>query len=232
MKAWCISTALLAFGLGSGASAFAAQRNMTAPQQIAKANQCREINNNLQRLACFDNLFNTPLRPAKADKFNEEKPLAWQWAISSESNRSNSADTQGAFLFNQNDTLKLGKHIWLTAPAVNANPRVPGTDQPILMLSCVENISRVELVFPTAINVNKVPVTLLGNPTITQQWVSDSSGYVLRTGRGLPAVKLMKSMLSTPRLVMRSSIPELNGLTFNTSHLSSLIKPMRQACHW
>ncbi|MCL9781351.1 type VI secretion system-associated protein TagO [Vibrio sp. S4M6] len=210
-----------------------------SPQRLLEQNQwaqaqvCRKINNNLGRLACFDKTFDTPVKVGLNDENLPAKPKSWQWAMQSEHRRNPSEPGSKEFLLNKQNTPGLGMHIWLTAPAINSRYNTHNHKQPpVLMLSCVENISRVELVFPTPMKENRISVTVPNSPVVTQQWQSDSSGYILRSGRGLSAVRIMKSILSSSQLTLRSDVEAVNGLTFDTEHLSKLIKPMRSACSW
>jgi len=94
------------------------------------------------------------------------------------------------------------------------------------------DISRVELVFPEPIQESRVSVSIPGIPVVTQNWISDDTGYLLRSGRGIPAIEAMKSMLTAPQLILRSNAKDVDGLAFDTTDLRSVIEPMRKACRW
>jgi type VI secretion system protein VasI len=103
---------------------------------------------------------------------------------------------------------------------------------PILMLSCLETISRVELVLPQKLQDARVKISIFGDQKDTQTWVSDEEGFVLRTGRGVPAIKAMKAIISSRSLVLRSNSPVIDGLRFDSLNLASTIKPIREKCDW
>ncbi len=187
---------------------------------------CRSIDAKLPRLECFDQVFSTPIKTVPVVKTETMFPRSWQWAMNSEKNRT----TTKGFCINKSDSVADGERYWLTASAINK--RFKKGEAPILMLSCIENISRVELVFPVPIQDNHVSVSIPGVPVVTQRWISDDTGYLLRSGRGIPAIEAIKSMLTAPQLILRSNVSDIDGLSFDTTDLRSDIESMRQACRW
>ncbi|KEA65265.1 Type VI secretion protein VasI [Marinobacterium lacunae] len=121
------------------------------------------------------------------------------------------------------------RRLWLTAPAVGALP-----PRPVLMLSCVDDISRVELTLPKAIDIGSLQVVLEadGRRLLSQRWLSDDSGHILRSGRGLPAIAVMQAMLRTGDLRLRANDEAIDGLRFDARGLSEQIAPLRRQCGW
>jgi type VI secretion system protein VasI len=195
--------------------------------QITAAQTCINISARLERLACFDEVFNTPVAGTIADNDYLLKPESWVRAWNAEISRN---DNQG-FVVTYLDSENPHSGIWLTTTALMDGSK---TDQsgPVLMLSCIDNISRVELVLPEATNSGKVRITISGKTDVTQNWVSDDSGTVLRTGRGLASIEVMKTLLSSGRVVFRSNVEQFDFLYFDTSNLNQVIKPMRKSCGW
>ncbi|MCE0559226.1 type VI secretion system-associated protein VasI [Motilimonas sp. E26] len=217
----------LAFILGciSISSAFAQVED--APQQIEQAKQCTEISSRLERLACFDRLFNTATATLSENTptpgAHLSLPGQWQRMQEIESYRNGSV----AFLYQSAPrTAELSDH-WLAAPAIGSTePR------PVMLLSCLNKISRVELYFAKPISGNQINVTIKGKHTNSQLWQLDDTGRMLRSGRGLPAIEVMKAMLSPAGFALRSDHPDVNGLHFSGETIKELIAPLRATCRW
>lgn len=214
------------FAMLTSSSFFVA--GQTKDALITSASACTDISGRLERLACFDRVFETPLDAAEVFSFQQEKPEEWVRAKQSENAR-NLDDTGFVLRYANAEQPKSG--IWMTATAL---PDI-GQDKskmPILMFSCFDNISRVELVLPKPTPAGVVKVVTASSFSISQRWLSDDSGNILRAGRGLPSIEVMKSLLSGPRAVVRSNEPEVGNLTFDTSGLKQAIQPMRNVCRW
>ncbi|WP_420745082.1 type VI secretion system-associated protein VasI [Photobacterium damselae] len=216
---------VLIVGLLSHVS-ISAVASVNSDEVMVQAQHCRSIEANLPRLECFDRVFSTPIKTVPLTKNSVVMPQSWQWATDSEKNRT----TAVGFYANKGDSVTEGERYWLTAPAINKH--FAKGKAPVLMLSCIENISRVELVFPEPIQESRVSVSIPGIPVVTQNWISDDTGYLLRSGRGIPAIEAMKSMLTAPQLILRSNAKDVDGLAFDTTDLRSVIEPMRKACRW
>lgn len=210
-------------------------------QMMDQAKACTRIQARLDRLTCFDEVFNTPVME-QVRKQAEEKalPAAWQRALANEQNRSD----ETGFLLNhsaQNDSAwqiqskhkPAGNHtglppsLWATAPALGVLP-----PRPILMFSCIDKISRAELILPDALEGSRLYLQLKGKRTLDQRWLSDESGLVLRSGRGIPAIQAMKTALSGQQLVVLNQEGSLKELMFDTRGLKDVLKPMREVCRW
>lgn len=197
--------------------------------KLAQATQCTQMHERLKRLRCFDETFATPLKqvhPVTAS----EVPLAWQRAVASE--QQHGADQPG-FHLSMLDSSMPKEGIWLTQTANGENT---GSDSlppaPILMLSCIDNISRVELILPKSVEPGRVEISMIGGEKSRRRWLNDDSGTVLQAGRGIPAIQLMKKLLGSSTIILRSSLPEADGLTFNSQHLEDSIQSLRRTCNW
>lgn len=214
---------------------------------FAQGNVCTKIEGRLERLKCFDQIFNTPIEYAQENVetvVTQRKSAVWKRAIAGESTRKNK---QG-FNLTYADADNENTNMWLTVTSKGAYHSDPSSLEllstplskkiahtkrlPILMLSCLDNISRVEIVLPNGIKSARMRITIPGDPVLTQTWNSDDAGFVVRSGRGIPAIEIMKTMLSSVQLVIRSDSAELDGLYFDTTDLSQSIKPLRKACRW
>ncbi|WP_240001361.1 type VI secretion system-associated protein VasI [Photobacterium kishitanii] len=197
---------------------------------FAQANQCRDIESKLERLQCFDEVFNTPVTAVKTPTSlnTVQYPSSWIRAVNSEKSR---GDTKG-FIFNQQDKDNELSRMWLTETATNISLQGKTSMAPILMLTCFEKISRIQLILPQPIQAGRVTISIPGSPVVTQDWISDNSGYLLRSGRGIPAIDVIKAMISAPQLILRSDVAGIDNLEFDNKNLAEVIKPMREICRW
>ncbi|PML80474.1 type VI secretion system-associated protein [Enterovibrio norvegicus] len=195
---------------------------------VSQAQTCAAIPTRLERLACFDGVFNTPLDADNKQTIANIKPEAYQRAHASEAARGE--DEQG-FVVRYSDPEDLTKGIWMTATAIPDRGQ-QREDMPILMLSCIDSISRMELVLPTTTSAGKATILVSGSFAVTDRWLSDDSGTIMHAGRGIPAINVMKALMSSSGSVLRSELDEIGNLTFDTEGLTSAIRPMRNTCRW
>lgn len=204
------------FGLlFSAASCYAEQ------DQLKDAKACVLIKSKLERLYCFDQAFMTPLATNNTQKIAKIREAEWIRAYTSEGTRQGETH----FLFGQQEDKP--NNMWLTATAIGAIP-----PRPILMLSCIDEISRVELIMPKEISDNAVLVGVNKPSDQGQLWMSDNSGLVFRTGRGIPAIQVMKSMLFNTSLSLSSNNEVFNDLQFDATDLPQTIKYLQTSCGW
>jgi type VI secretion system protein VasI len=208
-----------------------AQANEPKPEPAAallnQAQQCTKVGERLERLRCFDQLFNTPTQ-GQAIVIKKQMPATWSRAMDAASK----ADAQTQMSLNyQGDADAIDGDAWLTLTALNSSTSFSDNAKPIMMLSCIDRLSRIELILPQEIPDARVKISLVGSGT-TQYWRSDDSGYLLLSGRGIPAIDMMKHMSSDHRSTLRSNSKFIDGLTFNTESLPSVIKALRQRCRW
>lgn len=197
-------------------------------EKVAAAQLCIPIKGRLARLACFDNVF-----PATIDELLEkeivevnEKPQEWLRAEASEALRKE----EEGFRSNKKEAEDAEPSIWFTARAQKREGKKG--NQPILQLGCIDKISRVELFLDQPIADGRILITVMGEKPFTQQWTSDESGLVLRPGRGIPAIRAMRAMLTSKPIIIRSDVAEVDELAFDNRGLSEAIEPMRNICGW
>lgn len=196
--------------------------------QLARGQACSVIPSKIERLACFDAAFETPIHEDNTQIENQVRPEEWVRANGSEAKRT---ETDTGFLLNYAMPNQPKSGIWLTATALPDREQQT-EDMPILMFSCIDNISRVELILRDVASEGVAQVYASSAYSVTQRWMSDDSGYVFRAGRGLPAIEVMKAIMSGNRAVLRADIPSIRNLTFDTAELKQAIKPLRQTCRW
>ena len=196
------------------------------PQQLNDAKACVDIKSKLERLYCFDNAFMTPLLPDDSKDY-DTKDLAQvrvaEWVRATTNEVKRTGETH--FLLSHEEDNP--NNVWLTATGIGALP-----PRPILMLSCIDEISRVELVLSEPFDEGSIRVGVNTPARLGQLWLSDDAGLIFRTGRGIPAIHVMKQMLSGDGFTLSSDNAVINDLQFDSKGLKQSIKPLQKACRW
>ncbi|MEJ5861958.1 type VI secretion system-associated protein VasI [Pseudomonas farsensis] len=187
---------------------------------------CRHIVSSLERLACFDEVAGTPGRVAPP-----QQPFAGLHAPSHSrvmANEGRRGEHDLTFLSNAAEP-GASDGLMISAPAIAS-----ATPQTYLAISCVQNISRLQLISGRAIDARWVRVQLQGerNATSATAWQVMENGQVLDAGRGLPAIEQIKQLIGAHRIRVLSDNPQMDGLTFDAQGLDPLINQARSACRW
>ncbi len=105
---------------------------------------------------------------------------------------------------------------------------------PYLVISCVQNISRLQLVTARPIDAGRVTVRLQGKrgATVPTLWQVTENGQVLDAGRGLPGIEQIKQLIGAHRIQVESDNPTVDGLIFDAQGLDPLIDEARKTCRW
>ncbi|MOA22786.1 hypothetical protein D3C78_1433710 [compost metagenome] len=119
----------------------------------------------------------------------------------------------------------------ISAPALGG-----ATPHPYLAISCLSNISRLQLLTAEPLPVNRANIRLLldGRPiSDTRPWQVLEDGTVTDAGRGLVAIEQLRH-LTRPgqQLQLESDHSPFDGLRFDASALSGHMAVQREACHW
>lgn len=214
-------------------AALIASDNLVAADASVKskdlAEKCTIISARLKRLHCFDALFGE--KNLSSSDLNKPilMPITWQKAVDSEAMRQHTKGFIVHYLDKQGSDPKKG--VWMTL-AAQSKRKNNLKFMPILMLSCIDEISRVEIILPKSSLDSKAKVTVNSAFSQTQYWFSDESGMVFRTGRGLLAIEVMKTLLSSSSSTFRSDIEQIQEVNFDLNSLGKDILPLRQACQW
>ncbi|EGU43900.1 type VI secretion-associated protein, VC_A0118 family [Vibrio ichthyoenteri ATCC 700023] len=215
----CILIMILAHGIVWGNAVYAGEPT------LEQAQNCTQINARLERLACFDTLFQTPTKVHLESSYRPDVPASWQRAYDSLSQY----QAEDVSHLTTKGTAERG-NAWVTLVALNEKTAFDDNAKPILLMSCIDNLSRVELAFPSAIDDAQVNISIVGMRS--QSWRSDDIGLLFSSGRGIPAIEMMKAMAKQPRLVLRSNSRIVDGLWFDASTLSSSLVALRSRCGW
>lgn len=216
--AYVVLSAITLFG---GSAAYATSQESV----LAQAKKCTNITERLARLACFDKALKTPIYTQVNSNVPRNVPFSWQQAMDS------FAETKPEEIahLNLQGAGELS-NAWLTVGASNPDSRFKEGKRPVLMMSCIDKISRLELALPSELSNGRVKVALV--PGDSRLWRSDDSGYLLSAGRGMPAIGQMKRIMREKTITIRASDKTIDGLIFRTESLREDLKPLRERCDW
>ncbi|MCO7517146.1 type VI secretion system-associated protein TagO [Pseudomonas guariconensis] len=198
------------------------------PVLASTARDCPTIVSNLERLACFDQAAGTPVRlPRSTWSAPEQDSPTLRRVMANEAQRA--PDDLTFRLSAEDEGLAGHRRVLISAPAI-ASPE----PRPYLAISCVQNISRLQLIVGQPLEAKWVKVQLQGERGATNAtpWQVMENGQVLDAGRGLPAIEQIKPVIGAHRIHVVSDHPVVDGLSFDAQGLDPLIEQARQACRW
>ncbi|SNY97459.1 type VI secretion system-associated protein VasI [Halomonas sp. hl-4] len=183
---------------------------------LESAQTCAEETSRLERLHCYDALFQTP----NSSVDTHELPALWHAIERQEAGRS--GDEMGLVM------RETGSDVLISVPALGTTP-----PRPIMVVACEKMITRFQLHMPLPIDTARVELELTGDGrSIDQQWRVRDGGQIVSGGRGLPAIDTLRQLLSADEITLRSDVSALDGLRFDVSGLREDIQPLRDACRW
>jgi len=230
-------------------------------ERAAAASPCTTIVSAVERLACFDAAAGTPPAPVAAalaassvapamPSPSAPAPAAPATAQVRTRGAANAAVPVPAItgLVRRNEASRQGDdHRFRLARDEDAQPGQPqvvisapalggGTQQPILVVSCLSNISRLQLLTARPLDGNQMRIRLLldGRPlSAARPWQVLETGDIVDAGRGLVAIELLRQLGGAgARLQVESDHAPLDGLAFDATGLHEQIAQQREACHW
>lgn len=187
---------------------------------------CRKEPAALERLACYD----TQLAPLSSPGFDgalvkaSSVGEAWTRAMEQEKHRpDNSTELLVTQMPGERPT------VVITTPAIGHVP-----PRPVLMFSCVDNITRMQVALIKAMDVHDIAVSLIAdNKTVRTHWFVRENGTLLESSRGLSGIDEVKQLFGAKTLTVTAGAESGFGkLTFNISGIKEVITPLREACHW
>lgn len=201
---------------------------------------CKAIVSDLERLACFDVVAGTPpvavktvsVQPAQVEVTPRTGLASSEIVALVRRNESGRGQYQtGLRLLQEAGEAPGQKALVLSSPTVDGNPRTPH-----LAISCLSNISRLQLVAEQPLEVDRMDIRLLldGRPLGTARpWQVLDEGLVVDAGRGLVAIEQLRLMTAAASLLrVESNYAPFDGLSFNVSGLHRQIAHQREACRW
>ncbi|CDL87577.1 type VI secretion system-associated protein VasI [Xenorhabdus cabanillasii] len=187
-------------------------------KQLGALQQCRFEPSPLIRLACYDRELDNLKVNALPVTLKDMGPL-WRQAMEQEMQRT---DYSTGFIVTQgeNGTTR----IILTTPAIGVPP-----PRPVLMLSCIDRITRLQVALPKPAESGEV--TIMTNKTqFKTEWFLRERGYLWESSRGLPGIDEIKRLMGSDQMTITPN--QGSQITFNISQLEQAAKPLREACRW
>lgn len=183
---------------------------------VERAKLCAQESARLERLNCYDAVFQ---QPETADEANQFTDL---WYAIEEQENARDDDNVGLIVQESAD------NVLMSVPALGTTP-----PRPVLVIACDKQITRFQLHLPTPLNRNRVDIHFQSEVGSAQeQWRLRDGGHVVSGGRGLPAIATLRSLLNASEVTVRSDEATLNNLRFDMTGLRQTIKPLREACRW
>ena len=190
---------------------------------LTRASQdCQRIVSNIERLACFDQAAGTPgFTPQRQWSAQELEAPTVRRVLIHETGR---APEDLRFRLRSEEG-----GLMISAPAIASV-----APHPYLIISCVQNISRLQLVTAQPVDASRVQVRLLGErgATVPTPWQVMENGQVLDAGRGLPGIEQIRQLIGAHRIHVESDNPAVDGLVFDAQGLDPLIDEARKTCRW
>lgn len=196
-----------------------------AQNTLSAMSACRLEPAALERLDCYDRIL-TPQTSGFEGALVKARyeGEAWKRAFGQEKQR---ADNSTTLLITRTEGER--PTITITTPALgNIPPR------PVLMFSCVDNITRMQVALTHSLKENDLPVTLSTEADqLRTHWFIRENGMLLEASRGLTGIDEIKWLFGAKTLTVDTGTKSTAGkLTFNISGLAQTITPLREACHW
>ncbi|WP_246123447.1 type VI secretion system-associated protein VasI [Marinobacter maritimus] len=195
--------------------------------KLEEASKCTGETQRLERLACFDEVFGTPLAEPEMGKepddglHNIKRSRRWREAYAQVE-----TDPAAGGIGYRNTGQAAG--LLVTVPALGAQP-----PRPLLVLQCHNNITELTLMLPEQLDAERVSLGLGVPETASQSaWRVRDNGYVLSVGRGLPAIRAVKTIGSETDIRVYSENSRIDGLLFDLTGFESAIRPLRESCSW
>lgn len=186
-------------------------------QQLADARDCIGETQRLERLACFDEVFGTPITLTLTDEMRGQQPERWRQAFAQEQRR---RPGDGPIYRNTGD---ISGHL-LTLSALGSVP-----PRPLLAIQCHNNITELSMMLPEVVEDDRLTMDFGQGE---QLWRVRDDGYVVSGGRGLPAIRTILDMSGTSSVTVASSNSRIDGLMFDLTDFGNQLKPLREACGW
>ncbi|GGC65232.1 type VI secretion system-associated protein VasI [Marinobacter halophilus] len=201
-----------------GLALLAASGPGLADLRLSEAETCTEEPNRLERLACFDSVFATPLARYESSQRQPQVNQTERWRRAFA--QAGGEDASGVIYRN---TGAAAGHL-VTISALGVQP-----PRPVLALQCHNNITELTVMLPEPMERERVDVTLGAERA---HWRVRDEGLVVSAGRGLPAIRIVQGIVRQQDVRLNASAPELDGLLFDLTGYAEAIQPLRQACGW
>ncbi|WP_139764319.1 type VI secretion system-associated protein VasI, partial [Salmonella enterica] len=179
----------------------------------------------LERLDCYDRILAPQADSGFAGALVKARydGEARKRAFEQEAQR---ADNSTALLLTRTE----GEHptVVITTPAIGSLP-----PRPVLMFSCVDNITRMQVALSASRQEHDIPVTLkTESGAFRSRWFVRENGFLLEASRGLSGIDEIKQLFGARTLTLETGNGGAGQLIFNIDGLAQTLAPLREACHW
>lgn len=203
----------------------------TASQPLGDAAGCVAKRAPIERLACFDRHYGTPAYLDRVEVPVEHRPdYGIVEAVNQHEQRRADNDYGLMVSTRVEHAASEQQRVVMTAPALGA----VGV-RPIFALSCIDNITRVQLILPNAMAATRAVIGIAderARPLLDEQWRIIGGGYIIEAGRGIASIRVAQKLLGAKRLNLRSAQAAIDGLSFDVAGLPKHIRALQTACHW
>lgn len=184
---------------------------------------CQQELSALIRLDCYDKILKAEQPTEQSGQIVRSRDIA-KVLLQEQQRTEHSTE----FIVTQAEGI-ISPEVILTTPALGTKP-----PRPVLAFSCLDNITRMQIILHDALPTSGRTLTLKTNTglKLESHWFVRDQGYVLENSRGLPGISQIQRLFHAETLQIESDNPLLNGLSFNISKLEKEIAPLRQACRW
>ena len=198
------------------------------PVLAGPTRDCPRVVSNVERLACFDQVAGTPAYTTKRQRSAPEQQAPSVLRVMA-NEAARAPDDLTFRIRSQNQGGEGPPALVISAPAIAS-----GDERTYMAISCIQAISRLQLITRRPIEASWVKVRLTGEGWSTREtpWQVMENGQVLDAGRGLPAIEQIRKLIGAQRIEVESDHPEIDGLTFDAQGLAPLIGQVRSTCRW
>ena len=187
---------------------------------------CRQETAALERLDCYDRILAPEQAGFGGAALVKARYQGEAWARATEQEKRRQGNTTELLV-----TQVPGERptMVITTPAIGHVP-----PRPVLMFSCVDNITRMQVALMHPLDVHDIAVTLNADSrALRSHWFVRENGTLLESSRGLSGIDEIKQLFGAKTLTVDTGTDNAAGkLTFNIDGLARVIAPLRDACHW
>lgn len=184
----------------------------------------------LQRLNCYDTLFQAPVHLVEIPKPPTSRKITILDHIHTQE-RQRTAEDEPLLLNSQLEHADSGQQqVIISTPAIGAIGI-----RPILAISCQRNITQLQIVLPKPINLPIIKLILrdeTGTIRIQAPWRVSSTGRIVAAGRGMDSIESIRALQGIQYIQLQSNQPILDGLRFELTGLAGKLPTLATACHW
>lgn len=200
---------------------------------IDQLKSCQKEASPLIRLDCYDMAVTKTLQPQSVDNNTNllsviPKLIRAKSVLLALEQEKTRAQATTDFIITTTNEESNNPTIVITTPAIGVKP-----PRPILAFSCIDNITRMQIIFSHPLISQQSRVKLKTEKVeFNTIWFIRDDGYTLEASRGLPGIEEIQKLFQANTLSFTSTNNMVNKLSFNIQDLAQTIKPLRETCRW